>query len=57
LQVAGGQPPGEMGEFGQDTPMSRAGRPAALAAFYMTFADTGTSFTSGSGANGDAAAM
>lgn len=54
LQVAGGQLPGKMGEFGQDTPLGRAGQPAELAALYVTLADSGTSFTSGSvfGANG-----
>ncbi|HUD92590.1 SDR family oxidoreductase [Sphingobium sp.] len=54
LQVAGGQLPGKMGEFGQDTPMGRAGQPAELASLYVTLAEAGTSFTSGSifGANG-----
>jgi NAD(P)-dependent dehydrogenase (short-subunit alcohol dehydrogenase family) len=54
LQVAGGQLPGKMGEFGQDTPLGRAGQPAELAALYVTLADPGASFTTGSvfGANG-----
>ncbi|KQS02201.1 NAD(P)-dependent oxidoreductase [Sphingomonas sp. Leaf357] len=54
LQVAGGQLPGKMGEFGQDTPLGRAGQPAELASLYVTLADPGTSFTTGSvfGANG-----
>jgi len=54
LQVAGGQLPGKMGEFGQDTPLGRAGQPAELASLYVTLADPGSSFTSGSifGANG-----
>jgi NAD(P)-dependent dehydrogenase (short-subunit alcohol dehydrogenase family) len=54
LQVAGGQLPGKMGEFGQDTPLGRAGQPAELAALYVALADPGLSFTSGSvfGANG-----
>jgi NAD(P)-dependent dehydrogenase (short-subunit alcohol dehydrogenase family) len=54
LQVAGGQLPGKLGEFGQDTPMGRAGQPAELASLYVTLADPGTSFTTGSifGANG-----
>ncbi len=54
LQVAGGQLPGKMGEFGQDTPLGRAGQPAELAALYVTLADPDASFTSGSifGANG-----
>lgn len=54
LQVAGGQLPGKLGEFGQDTPLGRAGQPAELASLYVTLAEEGTSFTSGSvfGANG-----
>ncbi|MEN2787936.1 SDR family oxidoreductase [Sphingomonas qilianensis] len=48
LQVAGGQLPGKLGEFGQDTPLGRAGQPAELASLYVTLADPGTSFTSGS---------
>ncbi|CAN5259532.1 SDR family oxidoreductase [soil metagenome] len=54
LQVAGGQLPGEMHKFGQDTPLGRAGQPAELAGLYVTLAEGGTSFTSGSvfGANG-----
>lgn len=54
LQVAGGQLPGKMGEFGQDTPFGRAGQPAELAGLYVTLADPNVSYTSGSvfGANG-----
>ncbi len=57
LQVAGGQLPGKMGEFGQDprqTPLARAGQPAELAPLYVTLASDETSFTSGTvfGANG-----
>jgi NAD(P)-dependent dehydrogenase (short-subunit alcohol dehydrogenase family) len=54
LQVAGGQLPGKMHEFGQDTPMKRAGQPAELASLYVTLADNHNSYTSGSvfGANG-----
>ncbi|WP_404366702.1 SDR family oxidoreductase [Sphingomonas sp. MMS24-J45] len=54
LQVAGGQLPGKLGEFGQDTPLGRAGQPAELAALYVTLADPSASFTTGSffGANG-----
>ncbi len=48
LQVAGGQLPGKMGEFGQDTPLGRAGQPAELASLFVTLAETSTSFTSGS---------
>lgn len=54
LQVAGGQLPGEMDKFGQDTPLGRAGQPAELASLYVTLADPTASFTTGSffGANG-----
>lgn len=54
LQVAGGQLPGEMDKFGQDTPLGRAGQPAELAGLYVALADPSISFTSGSvfGANG-----
>jgi NAD(P)-dependent dehydrogenase (short-subunit alcohol dehydrogenase family) len=54
LQVAGGQLPGKLGEFGQDTPLGRAGQPAELAALYVTAASDETSFTTGAafGANG-----
>lgn len=48
LQVAGGQLPGKLGEFGQKTPMGRAGQPAELASLFVTLAETGTSFTTGS---------
>jgi NAD(P)-dependent dehydrogenase (short-subunit alcohol dehydrogenase family) len=59
LQVAGGQLPGKMGEFGQDTPLGRAGQPAELAALYVTLADPTVSFTTGStfGANGGTGAI
>lgn len=36
LQVAGGQLPGKMGEFGQETPLGRAGQPAELAPLFST---------------------
>jgi NAD(P)-dependent dehydrogenase (short-subunit alcohol dehydrogenase family) len=48
LQVAGGQLPGQMAQFGQDTPLGRAGQPAELAPLYVTLAASGTSFTTGS---------
>jgi len=59
LQVAGGQLPGKMGEFGQDTPLGRAGQPAELAGLYVTLADPAISFTTGSvfGANGGTGAI
>lgn len=59
LQVAGGQLPGKMGEFGQDTPLGRAGQPAELAGLYVALAEAGNSFTTGSafGANGGTGAI
>lgn len=54
LQVAGGQLPGKLKEFGQDTPIGRAGQPAELAGLYVALAEPANSFTTGSvfGANG-----
>ena len=54
LQVAGGQLPGQMGEFGQDTPLGRAGQPAELAALYVMLASDEASFSTGTavGAHG-----
>jgi NAD(P)-dependent dehydrogenase (short-subunit alcohol dehydrogenase family) len=54
LQVAGGQIAGKMHEFGQDTPMGRAGQPAELAPLYVALASGELSYTDGSvfGANG-----
>ncbi|GGB28214.1 NAD(P)-dependent oxidoreductase [Sphingomonas metalli] len=54
LQVAGGQLSGKMGEFGQDTPLGRAGQPAELAALYVTLASDEASFSTGTavGAHG-----
>ncbi|MBB3937171.1 SDR family oxidoreductase [Aureimonas phyllosphaerae] len=54
LQVAGGQIEGTMGEFGQDTPLGRAGQPAELAPLYVALAEDGTSFSTGTavGAHG-----
>ncbi|MHA0327925.1 SDR family oxidoreductase [Sphingomonas melonis] len=59
LQVAGGQLPGKMGEFGQETPLGRAGQPAELAGLYVALAEAGNSFTTGSafGANGGTGAI
>jgi len=59
LQVAGGQLPGKLGEFGQDTPLGRAGQPAELAGLYVALAENGNSFTTGSafGANGGTGAI
>jgi NAD(P)-dependent dehydrogenase (short-subunit alcohol dehydrogenase family) len=54
LQVAGGQLPGTLGEFGQDTPLGRAGQPVELAGLYVALASDELSYTHGSifGANG-----
>jgi NAD(P)-dependent dehydrogenase (short-subunit alcohol dehydrogenase family) len=54
LQVAGGQLPGQLGEFGKDTPLGRAGQPAELAPLYVLVASDEASFTTGGavGANG-----
>ncbi|MGH6614825.1 SDR family oxidoreductase [Sphingomonas sp.] len=54
LQISGGQLEGKIGQFGQDTPIGRAGQPAELAGLYVTLAEPGNSFTTGSvfGANG-----
>ena len=54
LQVAGGQLPGQMGEFGQDTPLGRAVQPAELASLYVMLAADDASFTTGTsvGAHG-----
>jgi NAD(P)-dependent dehydrogenase (short-subunit alcohol dehydrogenase family) len=54
LQVAGGQLPGKLGEFGQDTPLGRAGQPAELAALYVMLASEEASFSTGTavGAHG-----
>lgn len=54
LQVAGGQIPGTMGEFGQDTPLGRAGQPAELASLYVALASDESSFSTGTvvGAHG-----
>ena len=54
LQVAGGQLPGTLGEFGQDTPLGRAGQPAELAPLYVMLASEEASFSTGTavGAHG-----
>jgi NAD(P)-dependent dehydrogenase (short-subunit alcohol dehydrogenase family) len=54
LQVAGGQLPGKMHEFGQDTPLGRAGQPAELAALYVALASGETTYSTGTavGAHG-----
>ena len=54
LQVSGGQLEGKLKEFGQDTPMGRAGQPVELGGLYVMLAEEKNSFTTGSviGANG-----
>lgn len=59
LQVAGGQLPGKMHEFGQETPLGRSGQPAELAPLYVALASGELSYTDGSvfGANGGTGAV
>jgi NAD(P)-dependent dehydrogenase (short-subunit alcohol dehydrogenase family) len=54
LQVAGGQLPGQLGEFGKDTPLGRSGQPVELAPLYVALASDEFSYTTGTalGANG-----
>ncbi len=47
LQVAGGQLPGKMHEFGQEKPLGRAGQPAELAILYVMLASDDCSYTTG----------
>ncbi|MGI4895264.1 MAG: SDR family oxidoreductase [Janthinobacterium lividum] len=47
LQVAGGQPDDAMPEFGQDTPLGRAGQPAELAPAYVFLASAESSYVIG----------
>lgn len=54
LQVCGGQLPGKMGEFGQDTPLGRAGQPVEVAPLFVLLASDEASFSTGTavGAHG-----
>ena len=54
LQVTGGQLPDKMGEFGQDTPLGRAGQPAELAPLFVMLASDEASYSTGTavGAHG-----
>jgi NAD(P)-dependent dehydrogenase (short-subunit alcohol dehydrogenase family) len=54
LQVAGGQLPGTMAEFGQETPLGRAGQPAELAGLFVALASDEASYSTGTaiGAHG-----
>lgn len=45
LQVVGGQPDEKIPEFGQNTPLKRAGQPVELAAVYVLLASPESSFT------------
>ena len=47
LQVTGGQPPDKIPEFGEQTPMGRAGQPAELAGIYVLLASEESSFSTG----------
>lgn len=54
LQVAGGQLPGKMHEFGRDTSLGRAGQPAELASLFVALASSEATFSTGTavGAHG-----
>ncbi len=47
LQTAGGQPPEALKEFGQQTPLGRAGQPAELAGAYVYLASPESSYVTG----------
>lgn len=47
LQVSGGQPAENLPEFGQDTPLGRAGQPAELASAYVYLASPESSYVLG----------
>jgi NAD(P)-dependent dehydrogenase (short-subunit alcohol dehydrogenase family) len=47
LQVSGGQPTDAIPEFGQDTPLGRAGQPAELASAYVFLASGESSYVLG----------
>ncbi len=47
LQTAGGQPTDELPEFGQSTPLGRAGQPAELAPAYVFLASAESSYVVG----------
>ncbi|WP_442678785.1 SDR family oxidoreductase [Sphingomonas sp. ASY06-1R] len=47
LQVAGGQLPGKMGEFGANTPLGRPGQPAELASLFVLLASREDSYSTG----------
>ncbi|SER02798.1 SDR family oxidoreductase [Microlunatus flavus] len=47
LQVTGGQPTEALDEFGQQTPLGRAGQPAEMAAAYVYLASAESSYVSG----------
>lgn len=45
LQISGGQPQDKIPEFGQNTPMKRAGQPVELAGVYVLLASQESSYT------------
>ncbi len=47
LQVAGGQKPENLVEFGSNTPVGRAGQPVELAPLYVALADPAFSYSTG----------
>jgi NAD(P)-dependent dehydrogenase (short-subunit alcohol dehydrogenase family) len=44
LQISGGQPQEKLPEFGQQTPLKRAGQPAELAPVYVYLASQESSY-------------
>lgn len=47
LQVTDGQPPGKIAEFGQNTPLGRAGQPAEMAPAFVFLASSESSYVIG----------
>lgn len=47
LQITGGQPQSNIPEFGQNTPLGRAGQPVELAGTYVLLASDDSSYTTG----------
>ena len=47
LQITGGQPQSAIPQFGQDTPLGRAGQPVELSGTYVLLASEESSYTTG----------
>jgi NAD(P)-dependent dehydrogenase (short-subunit alcohol dehydrogenase family) len=47
LQISGGQPPENIPEFGQNTPLQRAGQPVELSDTYVLLASDSGSYITG----------